>query len=305
MENEKKEEKSNKAIVIVLAVLLIGSIGLNFFFYNQKKETETIYQTKVDTLTVVKNNLEEDVKSKVIELQVFKGKNDSLDKVIEEGTAKITRLEGEVATMRKEVKGDASKRKALEAKIAELNRLTEEYLERIDQLVTQNNVLKKENEDLTTNLTKANSDKTELEGKVNTASVLRTEYVKVTPMKKKLIGDKLDQTSMAKKVIKFTTCFSVMDNKVAPAGKKMVYIRIVSPDGKVVGGPATNSGKFKNTKGEDVQFTVSKEIDYSGAKQDMCLDYDEPNKNMFVPGDYKVEIYVDGTLTNTVGVKLK
>jgi hypothetical protein len=306
MENEKKEEKNNnKGIVILLSVLLIGSIGANFFLWSKKAQVEKEYVTKVDTLTIVKNNLEEDVKSKVAELQVFKGKNDSLDRVIEEGTTKITKLEGEVATLRHQAKGDASKKKQLDAKLAELNRLTEEYLERIDQLVTQNNILKKENEELTTNLSKANADKSDLTGKVNAASVLKTEYVKVTPLKKKFMSEKLEETSMAKKVIKFNSCFSVMDNKIAPAGKKTVYIRILAPDGKAVGSPNANSGKFKMPNGEDAQYTLRKEFDYAGAKVDLCMEYEEPVKNTFIAGKYSVEIYIDGALTSTTGVTLK
>jgi len=273
--------------------------------WNKKNEVETVMQTKVDTLVINNANLESDVKSKVAELESFRGKNDSLNKVIDQGVSKITAMEGEIATLKKQAKGNSAKKKELDAKIAELNKLTEEYLERIDQLVTENKLLKKENDDLTTNLTKANADKTDLEGKVNTASVLRTEYVKVSPMKKKFMSDKLDETSMAKKVIKFSACFSVMDNKIAPAGKKTLYLRIVAPDGKVVGGPEASSGKFKNSKGEDIQFTVSKDIDYANTKLDECLEYNEPDKEKFSPGSYTVEVYVDGTLTSTVGVTLK
>jgi peptidoglycan hydrolase CwlO-like protein len=304
MENENKE-KSNKSLVMILAVLLLGSIATNFFLYMKKEDVKTVMQEKIDTLYVNNNNLESDVKSKVAELQAFRGKNDSLNKVIDEGTAKINAMEGEINTLKKQAKGNAAKKKELDAKVAELNRLTEEYLERIDQLVTENNLLKKENEDLTTNLSKSNEEKTQLQSKVTTASVLKTEYVKVSPMKKKLMSDKMDVTSIAKKVIKFESCFSVMDNKIAPTGKKTVYMRIVAPDGKVVGSPTANSGKFKAVTGEDTQYTVSKDIDYTGAKQDICLDYDEPNKGMFSPGNYTVELYVDGTLTSTQGVTLK
>jgi hypothetical protein len=305
MENEQKEPKNNKGLIILLAVLLIGSIGMNFFLWNEKNKEITVMQTKVDTLVVNNTNLEVDVKSKVAELEVFRGKNDSLNHIIDQGVAHINAMESEIATLKKQAKGNSAKKKELDAKVAELNKLTEEYLERIDQLVTENKLLKKENDDLTVNLSKANADKTDLEGKVTTASVLRTEYVKVTPMKKKFMSEKLDETAIAKKVIKFNTCFSVMDNKVAPAGKKTVYMRIISPDGKVIGGPESSSGKFKNTKGEDVQFTTSKEIDYTGAKTDLCLEYNEQSKNLFVPGNYSVEIYVDGSLTSIVGVTLK
>jgi chromosome segregation ATPase len=304
MENEKKE-KNNKPLLIILSILLIGSLAGNLILWNKKNEIETVMQTKVDTLVVNNASLESDVRSKVVELEAFRGKNDSLNKVIDQGVAKITAMEGDIATLKKQARGNAAKKKELDAKIAELNKLTEEYLERIDQLVTENKLLKKENDDLTTNLTKANADKTELSSKVNTASVLHTEYVKVSPMKKKFMSDKLDETSMARKVIKFQTCFSVMDNKVAPAGKKTLYVRILAPDGKVVGGPEAASGKFKNAAGEEMQFTISKDIDYANAKMDQCMDYDEPAKAKFSPGNYTVEIYVDGTLTSTVGVTLK
>ena len=308
MENpriESKEEKKNKTALIILSVLLIASIGANLFLWNSKREVETVMQTKVDTLVINNTNLEVDVKSKVAELEIFKGKNDSLNKVIDEGVNKINTMESEIATLKKQAKGNAAKRKELEAKVAELNRLTEEYLERIDQLVTQNKLLKNENDSLTTNLTKANADRTDLQGKVTTASVLKTEYVKVSPMKKKFMSEKLDETSMAKKVIRFKTCFTVMDNKIAAAGKKTLYMRVVATDGKVVGSPTANSGKFKTSKGDDAQYTVSKDIDYNGSKSDQCLEYDEPNKNVFVPGNYIVELYVDGTLTSTSGVTLK
>jgi len=305
MENEKKEQKNNKGIVILLLVLLIGSIGMNFFLWSSKNKEITVIQNKVDTLVVNNTNLEVDVKSKVAELEVFRGKNDSLNHVIDQGVAKIQGMESEIAVLKKQSKGNSAKKKELEAKIAELDKLTEEYLERIDQLVTENKLLKKENDDLTTNLTAANSDKANLQDKVNTASVLRTEYVKVTPMKKKLINGKLEETAIAKKVVKFNADFSVMDNKVAPAGKKTVYLRIVAPDGKVIGGPEASSGKFKNAKGEDLQFTTSKDIDYTGAKTDLNMEYNETSKAMFVPGNYTVEIYVDGNLTSTVGVALK
>jgi peptidoglycan hydrolase CwlO-like protein len=305
MENEKKEEKNNKAALIVLSVLLLGSIITNVFLWSHGREVETVMQTKVDTLVINNTNLEVDVKSKVAELEVFKGKNDSLNKVVDEGVSKINAMEGEIAILKKQSKGNTSKRKELEAKVAELNKLTEEYLERIDQLVTQNKLLKKENDSLTTNLSKANSDKTDLEGKVNTASVLKTEYVKVSPMKKKFMSDKMEETSMAKKVIKFKSCFSVMDNKIAPSGKKTLYMRVIAPDGKVIGSPTANSGKFKTSKGDDAQYTVSKEIDYNGTKSDQCLEYDEPTKGVFIPGNYIVELYVDGTLTSTTGLTLK
>ena len=306
MEYPKTNENSGKRLpVLVLALLLILSLGGNLMLWNKKNTIETELRSRVDTLGTSNANLEVEVKSKIGELEVFRGKNDSLNKVIDEGVTKVATLEKEISQLKKEVKSDAGKRKELQAKIAKLNQLTEEYLERIDHLMTENQLLKKDNEELTSNLVKSNACKTELQQKVNMAAALRTEYVKVTPMKKRFMSEKLEETSMARKVIRIDACMTVLENKLAPTGKKIVYVRVIAPDGKVAGSPTASSGKFPVSTGDDQQYTVKKEIDYTGNKADVCLDYEEPEKGTFGPGNYTVEIYIDGQLTSTVGIKLK
>ncbi len=306
MENNQKEaNRGSRLFLRTLGILLIASLIINFFLWNKKKQIEYRLQTRIDTLETANNAMETDVKSRVAELEVFRGKNDSLNKIIDEGVQKISVLEKEIHVLQKQAKGNAAKKQELETKIAAMNRLTEEYLERIDQLMTENHLLKKDNEDLTRNLYTAMGEKTELQNKVTVASELKVEYTKITPMKKKLLSEKFSETSMAKKVVQLNTCFSILENKVALPGKKTVYLRIVAPDGKVVGNPAANSGKFTTTNGEEMQYTLSKEIDFSGSKQELCLNYEEPDKGNFSPGNYTVEIYTDGTLSSTLGMTLK
>ena len=304
-DNTTKENQMNRMPVLVLAFLLVLSLAGNLMLWSGKNALEKEMLSRVDTLAVSNSNLEEEVKSKVSELEVFRGKNDSLNKVIDEGITKISSMEKEISLLKKQAKGNASRKKELESKIAELNKMTDEYLERIDHLMTENQLLKKDNEELTSNLVKANASKSELQSKVNMASLLRTEYVKVTPLKKRFMSEKLEETSMAKKVIRINACMSVLENKLASPGKKTVYLRIIAPDGKVAGNPTASSGKFTLSNGNDQQYTAKKEIDYVGAKTDVCLQYEEPNKGTFSPGNYSVEIYIDGQITSTVGVTLR
>jgi hypothetical protein len=300
MELDKKLRNYQTAFVIFL-LLFVASACLNVYFMNNSpadvKEETTTNATEL--------NLNQDYISKAAELERYKGINDSLDKVITSGEVKIGSLEDEIKALQKVVKKDNSQKMTLEAKIKERDKLVEEYLERIDQVVTENNLLKEQNDALTKNLTTNQEKVVQLEGKVNTASVLKTEYVKISPMKNKFMSDKLQETVMARKVVSFKVCFTVLENQVASKGDKMVYLRIIAPDGKVVGTPDTGSAKFKTAAGTEELFTLGKSFSFDGMKSEQCLAYEVAKKNTFIPGDYTFEIYVDGNLTSATGKTLK
>ena len=89
---------------------------------------------------------------------------------------------------------------------------------------------------------------------------------------------------------------SVMENKIAKAGDRSVYLRIVEPGGKTLGDRSTGSSTFKLMgSGEDVQFTSTTKMTYDNGKQDLTMSWEDAQRN-FSPGNYTVEIYFDGML---------
>jgi hypothetical protein len=110
---------------------------------------------------------------------------------------------------------------------------------------------------------------------------------------------------MAKRTHKLTICFDVLDNKIAQAGEKNVYLKITEPGGKAVGNKSTGSASFKTASGEEVMYASMATINYTGAKQNVCMDYEEQQDKMFPPGTYMLEVYIDGNLSGAGSAVLR
>ena len=129
-----------------------------------------------------------------------------------------------------------------------------------------------------------------------TASQLKAEYVKVGSFKKKSSG-KYIETSLAKRTNKIDVSLTVMDNKVAETGDRMVYVVVTEPTGKVLAG--TSMAKFTNadTK-EEMAATASYKMAYNGQKQEVKVSF-ETDERVLTAGNYTIDVYIEGTLVNT------
>lgn len=290
-------EGSNKGILIALIVLLVGSLGFNIYQYSSSKEAETIYVTRIDSLTTTNQDLGRTLGTTASELDKYKGISAKLDTMVNQAKAEIGEKEREIAELQKRAKTDKGAMASLRKKIAELEALKEQYLEKIDQLLIENQELKTRNTALDSQVASLNTVKGQLEQKVTTGSQLRAEYVKVKTFKRRN-NDKYAETAMARKTNKIETCLTVLDNKIAQSGEKTVYLRIVSPDGKVIGNKAAGSESFKTPAGEEVMYTKSTTVDYQNAKKDICLAYEE-DERIFAAGKYTIEVYIDGSLVQS------
>lgn len=295
--------KSNKGVLILLVLLLIGSIGYNVYQYTSAKEDHELMQARIDTVYIEKGKVQEELNLTSNELDKYKGISDSLDNVVNEQQKELQDLETKIKNLKIAAKKDASKKKELEDAIAEYKQKYDEALEKIDQLITENNMLKNQNAELTTNVQQLTEDKTNLQQKVNTAALVKTEYLKIKTMKKKAIGDGYAETSLAKKVDKFNICFALLDNKLAETGDKPVHVRIIGPDKKVI---AQGNSTFKRTDtGEEVAFSSTLFVEYkNSSKKEVCIDYSESSQG-YTAGNYTIEIYVDQVLSAAGGVVLK
>ena len=298
MENQ-EQQKSSKTTTIILVVALLGSLAGNLYQYNKGQTTVTSYESRVDTLESARTEIETELNATYAELEKFKGQNAVLDSTVNDANAKIDEFKARVAQLNKSVKNKDELNQKLQAELAELRKLRDEYLDKIDSLMVSNQQLTVERNTLTTRVDSLSKN---LESTVNTASVLRAEYIKSIAYKKKG-NSKYTETAMAKRTNKIEVQFKVLENKIAKAGEKTVYMRITEPGGKVLGNKSDGSGKMK-AGGEDVLFTASTNIQYANATQDVTLNWEETERN-FAPGTYSIEIYVDGTIAGLSSLVLK
>lgn len=286
---------------LIIGLLLLLSIAANVYQFNNHTTTVVNCESRIDSMLVVRVELERELSSMEMELEKYRGIAGNLDSLLNDANEQIAEQERKIRKLLAKEKDIDKLNKKLNAELAELRKMRENYLERIDQLITENNLLKSQNEALTQSVQSLNEDKKNLQQKVTVASELKAEYVKVVSYKKKSSG-RYVESAIAKRTNKIEVCFSVMDNAVAQNGDKMAYIVITEPGGKILGG--LTKGEFTGTNGETLNSTASYKFNYDGSKQNICMAY-ENDQRLLAPGSYMVDVYLDGKLVNSSVFNLK
>ncbi|MBK7682522.1 MAG: hypothetical protein IPJ26_08680 [Bacteroidetes bacterium] len=296
-EQPSKGNNTNKLLII----LLIASLGLNAWLYSSKTDMAESHRVEKERLITANLDIEKELNDTYTELNQYKGINSHLDSLLLEANSKVDEQKAKIAKLMKSEKNSSKLNKQLQVEMQELKKMRDEYLERIDALLVENETLKKEKNELTSTVEELTKN---LENTVSTASVLKSEYLTVTSYKKRN-NDKFTTTAMAKRTNKIESCFTVLENKIARNGEKTVYMRIIEPGGKIVGNRTEGSNSFKKADtNEDLLFTTSKTIEYKNEKESICIDWTEEDR-VFTSGTYMIEIYIDGYLSAVNSLTLR
>lgn len=292
MENQKQGKSTQYALIVLLLLSLVANV---FQFKNNRDDVQ-VRDFKIDTLETIRIDLEKELATSGLELEKYRGISANLDTLLNDANDKIAAQEARIRKLISSEKNQGKLNKKLKAELEELRKLKEEYLEKIDQLITENEQLKQENEIKAAAINQLYEEKKGLQSKVTTASQLKAEYVKVNAYKQRNNG-KFVETSLAKRTNKLEVKLTVMDNKVAEPGDKMVYVIIKEPTGKILAGASMAKFNMAETN-EEMNATASYKLAYNGEKQDVVLAYEGEDKAL-TPGTYSIEVYIDGTLVNT------
>lgn len=284
----------NKRIVIVLSAFLFLLLLANIFQFKNHTTTVVNYDSRIDSMIVVRVEVEKELASTEMELEKYRGISADLDSLLNNATEKIREQEKKIQEIVSREKDLDKQSKKLKSELAALKKMRDDYLERIDQLVTENRELKAKNDSLNREVNALADVNKSLDAKVRTAAELKIEYVKVHSYKKKSSG-KLVESSLAKKTNKIDVCFTVMDNKFAASGEKIVYLVITEPTGKVLAGQSHTSFMSGN---EEISATASYQINYTGKKTEACIGY-ESAERILTSGNYNCDLYIDGVLISS------
>jgi predicted nucleic acid-binding Zn-ribbon protein len=288
------EPNKNKSTLTILLLLLIASIGVNIYQYKSHSSAVVSHINMVDSLKNDQANVERELTSVSMELEKYRGIAGNLDTLLNDANGKLAAQEAKIRKLLSSEKNSQKLSAELKVQLAELYKLRDEYLEKIDVLLAENQALKNENADLNESVNDLNEQKNLLESKVLTASQLKVEYVKMASFKKKGSG-RFTESVLAKLTNKIESCFTIMDNKISTSGDKMAFLVIVAPNGKPLLG--FTKAEFKNAQGETVFATASQKVNYTGEKQNLCLAY-ENDERILESGTYTIEIYMEGSLVH-------
>ena len=216
-------------------------------------------------------------------------KNDSLIHQYNEARLKVEGLLAELDEQKKDNAANRKRIKELEGEIATLKGIVKHYLEEIRRLGEENEGLRQEiaqvtekNEKLTSQVTQATTQNKELTQTVKLAKKLNITGLTFQAYNKK--GKVEKNITKAKQL---GVSFIVSPNNTASAGMKDFFIRILTPEGILLGG-----GDTFELDGANVAATAKRQMEYANEELSVSVYWDV--NTTLTPGDYTVEVFADG-----------
>ncbi len=287
---DKPTGNKNNKFMMVIIILLLGFCGYLIWqnlelkkaidkgeiAYTEVSTERDQVQAELEEMLKKYEDLETDNQELSTELAAEKAKIEELIKKAKGKDWSIYQLKKETETLRKIMKG---------------------YVVQIDSLNQLNNKLTDENKTVKNQLSNEQKKAQELTEKNEDLNTLVTvaSHLKTLGLKSYGVKVKNDNTGKemdrAKKVNKIRTSFTVQKNTITKPGKKWIYVRILTPDGRVLSEKTDDSNKF-DFNGVRGLYSSKKEIDYKN--EDMQVTIDWVKIDEFPVGEYNVEVYADG-----------
>lgn len=304
--NEQKEKPRRKGGIIlwIIILLLMGSNGITIWLLMQEKNRVVENKIVTEKIIVERDNVQADLLALQKDYEGLQASDAVMQKDIEEKKARIEELIKEAAKH----KGDAYVIAKLKKETETLRMIMQGYVRTIDSLNTLNQTLIAEKKTVIKQLgvekEKQNTlikEKDELKTTIAKGSILSCFNITAKAVLFKRGGKKEAETNKARKAEKIKVGFSLGENKIAKAGEKTVYIRIMTPDGK----------EMAKNYDEGYKFTFNQSSGYYAGKETLNyanveisgVTYCEGQGEM-VPGNYMIEISCDGTVIGSTTLKL-
>lgn len=299
---------TSRTYQIIIGVLLALVLLLSWNAFQNKGEIET-QDEEISELSAEKENIRQDLMEMMSSYDDLNIENDSLNANILKEKEKIEALLADIDKF----KSDDKKLRYEIAKWKKENQtlrgIMKGYIHEIDSLQQSNIALTSEKEKISSTLKSVSSEKDKLEKDVQEknnvikqGSVLQTLNLNSVPIRLRNNGNQVE-TSKASRVEKIKTCCTLYENRIAKAGMKNIYVRIISPEGSVLSNPSNPGATFK-FNGVSGKYSAKREVDYQNQTiEGFCVFYDVSNE--MATGLYKVEIYDEDARIGTTEFELR
>ena len=294
-ENEEKNEneavkKTLKGYQIVVVLLAIILAGLSVLYFNLNRQQQEEYQM----LEVERNNIQGELTNMISEYDSLKFESDSIAATLNEATRTIEQLKNERRLNYNTIK-------KYQKEVGTLRAVMKNYLRQIDSLNTINKKISGENDNLRQEISslnlradKAEEQAKEFQNKVKQGSILHARDITLVALN---ANDKV--ISRVSKAAKLRVDFTIGANELAKAGNRPIYLCITSPDGYLLSTDATPTFVYQGVK---KGYSESREVDYQNEDVDVSIFY---KGSAFIPGTYKIELYMDGNKVGAAEIAMK
>lgn len=292
---------STKTILFVVLGVIIILLGIKVLLdYREKEEMQEFYQSEMEASKIKLDELNIEMEQKIHEIDSLGG--DVTDLLIaqeqlttERGQLQRTRTANRqlITRLRRKTEGYEELLHEKDKEIKKLRKVNE-------VLVSENSNLKVDKNKLNKSIVELNEDKVKLEEKVEVASRLQAEEIKVIAISKS--GKERDGVLKKRQLAKLRVSFTIEKNDVAPLEAKEIMIRISDENDQVIFDVNKGSGSFM-TDGKETFYTASQDILFDNSGQNLTFIYEKGSA--YDPGSYKMEVFTDGYLMGAVSFSVK
>lgn len=292
------EEKKGK-FGIVVAVLAIGVIALGVLLYLRSEANHELEMEK-QSLTIELSGMKEDLL-----LQV--GENDSLNAYIQYETTRLSSVIDSINAVNVQNKKSLTNYRY---RLSSMKKQNAELVARLDSSNEAYTMLKLREQAVADSLNAAMDANANLSGQNNALSATvekgerlviataTTQAVRVTA------SGKERKTRRAKRTNRINACLTLAKNRIAPAGTRTLYVKIIDPNGKPVDAPEANMAVVG---GERSGYNGETQVDFQGEAVEVCV---AANRAVDAPvelaaGIYTIAVYTDAYLVGTAALELK
>ena len=291
-----KPHKSHQTTIIVGAISLIIIIVLGFLYFKDRSQMQQL----VDEMVEDKELLTSEFEMLALDYDSLQTNSDTLNTMLEMEREKISQLIEEIQTIKAT---NASKIREYKKELTSLRKVLKNYVVQIDSLNQTNKALQEENQqyrqkvsNMQNTYTQLEEVKEELEEKVEIASKLETFNMEANGL-----NSKGRETSRTSRISKIRICFSIQKNITAEIGEKIIYLRLLRPDGALL--YHSKQDLFKH-EGEKINFSAKRTVEYGGEELDVCLFY-QVDAGELTAGEYIADIFADGRNIGTMTFNLR
>ncbi|AWK06761.1 hypothetical protein HYN56_22025 [Flavobacterium crocinum] len=292
MENPKNNNSSLKAIIAVLAVLLIGSL---VYIFKLSSDTEVV-KTELTTTLTEKESVMKDLQELKATYDAAIAENTSMsDELIQERDKVVALMDdlnkskGDVSKYRSQVQAMQSKMKTLVAENDELKKQNGVLTTQRDSTIVVLGESKKYNEVLV-------GQNEELAKTVERGSKLSILNTKTAAYKLKSSGKQIE-TDKASRADVLKVSFTIAENQIAKSGDKTYYVQVIDAKNNVLGEKKTES--FGDNS---LTYSFKTTVKYENKSVNVVEDL--PGKD-FAKGTYFINVFDNDELVSKTSFSLR
>lgn len=296
------EKKSPVVGVLIFILILVAAFAGYLAYSNQQ------LQKSLEDCGYVKAEVEQEKEQVIGELEQMSMQYDSMAVTNDSMNTELMAQREKVEELIKQAKNNNWTIYKLRKEAGTLREIMKGYVKTIDSLNTLNVELRAQNAEVTRKLGETEDKNTQLQDK----NAALNEKVKLGAKLKALdmvaYGQRVKnnevhrETNRANKTEKIKVCFTLDKNEVAEEGNKSIYVRIITPSGKVLAerNDQSNMFEFEGTNG---LFSIQKVVLYEKKELDLCMYWDVTSE--LSEGEYIVDAYADGMKIGSTSFTLK